>query len=72
MKELDYGAYRTETFRNHVLQVSPIKGAGGRLRSGGRGRRGRLLVALAEPDAERLPGQLLDEPHRSARPENGR
>src|SRR5450755_1049242 len=28
MKELDYGAYRTETFRNHVLQVSPIKGAG--------------------------------------------
>jgi len=33
MKELDYGAYRTETFRNHVLQVSPIKGAGGRLRA---------------------------------------
>jgi choline monooxygenase len=33
MKELDYGAYRTEAFRNHVLQVSPIKGAG-RLRGG--------------------------------------
>lgn len=34
MKELDYAAYRTETHRNHVLQVSPIKAAGGRLRGG--------------------------------------
>jgi len=34
MKELDYGAYRAETFRNRVLQVSPIKGKGGRLRTG--------------------------------------
>ncbi len=34
MKELDYGAYRTETFRNRVLQVSPIKSRTGRLRAG--------------------------------------
>jgi len=34
MKELDYGAYRTEAFQNRVLQVSPIKGEGGRLRTG--------------------------------------
>jgi choline monooxygenase len=33
MKELDYGAYRTETFGRRVLQVSPIKGKGGRLRT---------------------------------------
>jgi phenylpropionate dioxygenase-like ring-hydroxylating dioxygenase large terminal subunit len=33
MKELDYGAYRTETFRNRVLQISPIKAKGGRLRT---------------------------------------
>jgi choline monooxygenase len=25
MKELDYGAYRTETFRTHSLQVAPIR-----------------------------------------------
>lgn len=37
MKELDYGAYRTETFRYHALQISPIKGKGGRLRAGGPG-----------------------------------
>jgi choline monooxygenase len=30
LRELDYGAYRTETFRNHSLQVAPI-----RLREGG-------------------------------------
>jgi len=35
MKELDYGAYRTETFRNHVLQISPIELEGGRLRAEG-------------------------------------
>jgi choline monooxygenase len=33
MKELDYGAYRTEAFRNRVLQVSPIKAKDGRLRT---------------------------------------
>jgi choline monooxygenase len=34
MKELDYAAYRTETFRNHSLQISPIRSApGGRLRT---------------------------------------
>ena len=37
MVELDYGAYRTETFQSGVLQVSPIKGKGGRLRAEGRG-----------------------------------
>ncbi|HEX5855702.1 MAG TPA: SRPBCC family protein, partial [Thermoanaerobaculia bacterium] len=37
MKELDYGAYRTETFQSGALQVSPIKGKGGRLRSEGPG-----------------------------------
>jgi choline monooxygenase len=25
MRELDYGAYRTETFRNHSLQIAPIR-----------------------------------------------
>ena len=35
MEELDYGAYRTETFANHVLQVAPIKAEGGRLRAEG-------------------------------------
>ena len=35
MKELDYAAYRTKTFRNHSLQISPIRPAeGGRLRTG--------------------------------------
>jgi choline monooxygenase len=34
MKELDYGAYRTETFRNHSLQIAPIKRQGGALRAG--------------------------------------
>ncbi|MFI5119890.1 MAG: aromatic ring-hydroxylating dioxygenase subunit alpha [Thermoanaerobaculia bacterium] len=33
MRELDYGAYRTVTFGNRVLQVSPIKQKGGRLRT---------------------------------------
>ena len=37
MAELDYGAYRTETFGSHVLQVSPIKVKGGRLRTGSAG-----------------------------------
>ena len=37
MKELDYGAYRTETFRRHSLQISPIKVKGGRLRAEGDG-----------------------------------
>ena len=32
-----------------------------------RGRRGRVLVDLAEPHAERLPRQLFDEPDRAAR-----
>ena len=35
MKELDYRAYRTETFPNHVLQIAPIKREGGRLRTEG-------------------------------------
>ncbi len=34
MKELDYGAYRTETFRAHSLQIAPIRRReGGPLRS---------------------------------------
>jgi choline monooxygenase len=37
LRELDYGTYRTETFRNHVLQVSPIKASGGRLETGAAG-----------------------------------
>jgi choline monooxygenase len=36
MKELDYAAYRTETFRSTSMQISPIKPVeGGRLRTGG-------------------------------------
>jgi len=35
MKEIDYGAYRTETFSSGALQISPIKGKGGRLRAEG-------------------------------------
>lgn len=41
MRELDYAAYRTETFRNHSLQVAPI-----------RRREGGALRAAAGDDAE--------------------